>query len=428
VAVTICSDEFVTFVMTASSSNKYMSAALLCAAAADDDVAGLRRLVGQHGICVHQGDYDNRTALHLAASAGCFSSVQCLLEELHCAVSPVDRWGHTPLDGAKRGRHEIVVRYLLANGALSGAHPAQSAPCLKAEGIESPPGSLVSSGPSSPDCEREDRFAVSETCGVEDDADSAPPASSILQGEAAAQPLLGPSRKDLETKAGKIARLRGSLMIPTSHTHFGVQSLSCSPIGASDASPDFSGCRTPPILRPTRNFRKKSGGRVRWAEELEQVKEFSVLPTENDLDKLRRALCHQSSCTEMVCAQNTNPEETSYVEAPQALPNPNALEVSSSEAAAPLEQAELLLRPATSWLQPAPMGSNPSKHEVELTRADSEDSIFDPPGAAGLALMAAAHRAATARGGAQTKPISALDKLRLSLGSPMPPPMPVGMA
>jgi hypothetical protein len=255
------------FVMSTLSNKKYMSAALLCAAAAEDDVAGLRRLVGQHGISVDQGDYDNRTALHLAASAGCLSAAQCLLDELHCAVSPVDRWGHTPLDDAKREGHEVVMRYLVANGATSGTFHA---PCLNAEGIESPPGSGLSAV-SSPAWEREDRIADSATCAVGDDAEAASaPTTNILQ-EATARLLLGPSRKDRGSKAEKIARLRGSLMIPASHTHFGVQSLSCTPIGCGSPAPDYSGCLTPPILRPTRNFRKKSGGHVRWAEELEQV-------------------------------------------------------------------------------------------------------------------------------------------------------------
>ena len=54
------------------------------------------------GAKVDSGDYDKRTAIHLAASEGLLDVVICLVEELNADASPVDRWGGTPLDDALR--------------------------------------------------------------------------------------------------------------------------------------------------------------------------------------------------------------------------------------------------------------------------------------------------------------------------------------
>jgi hypothetical protein len=89
--------------------------------------------VGEQGISVDDGDYDKRTAIHLAASEGCLSAVQCLVEELHAAVSPLDRWGRTPLNDATREGHEAVRRYLTQSGATSGVLQPRSTPGGNAE-------------------------------------------------------------------------------------------------------------------------------------------------------------------------------------------------------------------------------------------------------------------------------------------------------
>jgi glutaminase len=59
----------------------------LCARVCSHDVAR-----------VSAGDYDRRTALHLAASEGLLEVVTYLVAEANTDPSPVDRWGGTPLD------------------------------------------------------------------------------------------------------------------------------------------------------------------------------------------------------------------------------------------------------------------------------------------------------------------------------------------
>ena len=48
------------------------------------------------GLRIDQGDYDKRTALHLAASEGLLPVVTALIDELGASLSLVDRWGGTP--------------------------------------------------------------------------------------------------------------------------------------------------------------------------------------------------------------------------------------------------------------------------------------------------------------------------------------------
>eukprot|EP00966_Prymnesium_polylepis_P334362 7389739-Prymnesium_polylepis.1 len=160
-----------------SSDDLALSPVDLCAAAAMGNVEQLRALVAQEaGFDINRGDYDRRTALHLAASEGQLHLVKMLVDELvsrssnpnscppsptwtltpphphphpplspspepplhltphahshrpaheiirMCArsqgadASPVDRWNGTPLDDAMRSGHAPVVAYLRAKG------------------------------------------------------------------------------------------------------------------------------------------------------------------------------------------------------------------------------------------------------------------------------------------------------------------------
>jgi ankyrin repeat protein len=93
----------------------------LCNAASKADLPRLRLLVQKKGYDVDVGDYDRRTAIHLAASEGLLPVVQLLVDELGANHSPRDRWGNTPLNDAVRHRHSEVVTFLTEMGAVMGA-------------------------------------------------------------------------------------------------------------------------------------------------------------------------------------------------------------------------------------------------------------------------------------------------------------------
>ena len=79
------------------------------------------------GLRIDQGDYDKRTALHLAASEGLLPVVTALIDELGASLSLVDRWGGTPLDDAIRSGHQEVISFLKSRGATRG-HGAKADP------------------------------------------------------------------------------------------------------------------------------------------------------------------------------------------------------------------------------------------------------------------------------------------------------------
>ena len=79
----------------------------------------LRQLVRERGIAiVNGGDYDKRTALHLAASEGHFETVRFLVDECGAEVNPIDRWGGSPLDDATRSKHALVAAFLRGRGGI----------------------------------------------------------------------------------------------------------------------------------------------------------------------------------------------------------------------------------------------------------------------------------------------------------------------
>ena len=95
------------------------SSTTLCDAAAAGDLQTLRDIHAAGGD-INLGDYDKRTAIHLAASDGLLDVVTLLVEELGAVHSPVDRWGATPLDDALRHGHKDVFAYLKSVGAKRG--------------------------------------------------------------------------------------------------------------------------------------------------------------------------------------------------------------------------------------------------------------------------------------------------------------------
>ena len=66
----------------------------------------------QQGVNMEIGDYDGRTALHLAAAEGHARCVRFLLEVCGVPHDCKDRWGQTPLSEAIQFKHIQVAAIL----------------------------------------------------------------------------------------------------------------------------------------------------------------------------------------------------------------------------------------------------------------------------------------------------------------------------
>ncbi|HMO37801.1 MAG TPA: glutaminase A [Saprospiraceae bacterium] len=76
-------------------------------AASYGDLDEIKRLEAL-GMDLGSADYDGRTALHLAAAENQVEIVRYLLSR-NIPDSPIDRWGGTPLDDAKKAKHQDVI-------------------------------------------------------------------------------------------------------------------------------------------------------------------------------------------------------------------------------------------------------------------------------------------------------------------------------
>ena len=83
----------------------------LLLAASHGDKRALERAY-MSGFDMDLGDYDNRTALHLACSEGHIASVKFLVEICNVDVNVRDRWGNTPLEEAKKSNNLKVIAVL----------------------------------------------------------------------------------------------------------------------------------------------------------------------------------------------------------------------------------------------------------------------------------------------------------------------------
>ncbi|KAL4435944.1 hypothetical protein ABPG77_000706 [Micractinium sp. CCAP 211/92] len=86
-------------------------ASLLCNCVFGGEFGLLKRLL-RAGAHVDQGDYDLRTALHIAAAEGNLPAVELLVNAGHANPFVRDRWGNTPLDEARRVGAAPVVAFL----------------------------------------------------------------------------------------------------------------------------------------------------------------------------------------------------------------------------------------------------------------------------------------------------------------------------
>ncbi|KAF4673144.1 hypothetical protein FOL47_010990, partial [Perkinsus chesapeaki] len=82
----------------------------LIMACASKDVYTVQYLL-QLGVDPDVMDYDNRTAVHLAAASGCLNAVK-LLRDAGAHLNTHDRWGNTPYDEAKRHGRKKVADFL----------------------------------------------------------------------------------------------------------------------------------------------------------------------------------------------------------------------------------------------------------------------------------------------------------------------------
>eukprot|EP00535_Pseudo-nitzschia_heimii_P008861 CAMPEP_0197187660 /NCGR_PEP_ID=MMETSP1423-20130617/16286_1 /TAXON_ID=476441 /ORGANISM="Pseudo-nitzschia heimii, Strain UNC1101" /LENGTH=604 /DNA_ID=CAMNT_0042639297 /DNA_START=8 /DNA_END=1819 /DNA_ORIENTATION=- len=88
-------------------------------AAAEGDFDEVEMLLMSGDIDVNEGDYDKRTALHLAAGEGNVDIVRLLCNK-KANVNTEDRWGNRPLDDADRGKSEKCAQVLKEFGAKNG--------------------------------------------------------------------------------------------------------------------------------------------------------------------------------------------------------------------------------------------------------------------------------------------------------------------
>ena len=91
---------------------------LLCQAAAEGNVPALQRQLDA-GVNINTPDYDQRTALHVAASEGHLTTVEWLITH-GAKINVVDRFGGTPLSDATRSKSKSkkhMIAMLMEHGA-----------------------------------------------------------------------------------------------------------------------------------------------------------------------------------------------------------------------------------------------------------------------------------------------------------------------
>ena len=101
-------------------------------AASQGDTDALRTHLAA-GVDLYQGDYDNRTAVHLAASEGHVDTVTFLVSIAHrkpnafARIDQKDRWGATALDNAvENGQSDVA--YVLRDAGLAPSENRRAPP------------------------------------------------------------------------------------------------------------------------------------------------------------------------------------------------------------------------------------------------------------------------------------------------------------
>ena len=85
----------------------------LCYCVTRGDLQGVASFLNSGDVEVNQADYDQRTALHIAASEGRLNMCKFLLAA-GADLNAVDAWGNRPVDDAVREQHQAVADHLRA--------------------------------------------------------------------------------------------------------------------------------------------------------------------------------------------------------------------------------------------------------------------------------------------------------------------------
>ena len=88
----------------------------LCEAAFDGNLERVKELI-KLGADPKDGDYDGRTAYHLAAAEGRLDIVKYLNDHKPISYEFKDKFGNTPLSEAFNHSHSRIVEFLVSKGA-----------------------------------------------------------------------------------------------------------------------------------------------------------------------------------------------------------------------------------------------------------------------------------------------------------------------
>ena len=89
-----------------------LSARLITACQKDDMITCVS-ITERYGVSLlNRSDYDGRTPLHLACSENHVEILKYVLSRKGICLTPIDRWGNSPLDDAKNGKHVMCVQLM----------------------------------------------------------------------------------------------------------------------------------------------------------------------------------------------------------------------------------------------------------------------------------------------------------------------------
>ena len=150
---------------------------LLFAASNGDKLALERAYLS--GLDMNLGDYDNRTALHLACAENHLACVKFLIETCKVDVDGQDRWGNTPLQEAQRFHRPRIVAILKKEMVRRGI----IVPAISEEGSESEtPVVTVNGGMVNSESRDEDVKAVTSSSSISINDNTVQMAAVTIQG------------------------------------------------------------------------------------------------------------------------------------------------------------------------------------------------------------------------------------------------------